>query len=283
MNVELDQTAIRAAFSQPDNDGKFTGAFAEYLARLGKTRPAVIFAFPPKAAGTFLRTAAIAAVDGQMMRIAHAQGERDAQPYLPLFIAYYSGLMGPKPLVTHVHMQALHANRCFIEAFDLKPVTMLRSIPDMLASYWDMLETDDAELANGLNSHFPPQFRTLPREHKADFLVDILAPWYAGYFATWLEYAQDSPGRVCVLDYNAFLEAPDTTLEAALAHAGMPRPRGICGAAIQGAWAERTELRFNRGETGRGLTYFSTQQIARIRRMLSHYPVLDAVAGQLVD
>ena len=281
MAVALDPTAIRAAFSQPDNDGTFTGAFADYPAELGQRRPALIFAFPPKAAGTFLRSAAITAIDGQLMRIVHAQGERDAQPYLPLFISYYLGLMGDKPLVTQVHMQALRANRRFFEAFDMKPVAMMRSIPDMLASYWDMLETDDAALADGLNARLPPHFRALPREAKSDFLVDILAPWYVSYFATWLEYAAQAPQRICVLDYGEFLHAPALALEKALAHAGTPRPREICEAAVGAAWTERMQWRFNRGETGRGEAYFSPSQLARIRRMLSHYPVLDRVAGRL--
>jgi hypothetical protein len=278
----LDPTAITAAFAQPDNDGSFAGAFGDYLAELGSRRPALIFAFPPKAAGTFLRTAAIVAVDGQLIRIVHAQGGRDAQPYLPLLISYYAGGMGEKTLVTHVHMQALQANRRLLEAFDLKPVTMLRSIPDMLASYWDMLETDDTALADGLNCHFPANFRSLPHGQKAELLVDVLAPWYVGYYATWIAYAEESPRRVCVLDYDDFLQAPDITLETALMHARLPRTRAICRAAIDEVWQEKDQFRFNRGEAARGGDYFSAQQIARIRRMLSHYPVPDRVAERLV-
>ncbi|MGD0190092.1 MAG: hypothetical protein ABSD74_05080, partial [Rhizomicrobium sp.] len=134
-----DSLAVRAAFAQPDNNGEFTGEFGAYLAELSARRGAVVFTFPPKAAGTFLRTAAITAIDGQLMRIAHAQGGRDGQPYLPLLVGYYSGLMGEKTLVTHIHMLALPANRRLIEVFDLRPIAMMRSIPDMLASYWDML------------------------------------------------------------------------------------------------------------------------------------------------
>ena len=67
------------------------------------------------------------------MRTVHAQGGRDASFYLPTFLMYYAGGFPARPLVTHVHMQALPANRHFIEALDLKPVIMMRAIPDMLA------------------------------------------------------------------------------------------------------------------------------------------------------
>ncbi len=93
-------------------------------------------------------------------------------------------------------MQALTANQKFIEAFDLKPVIMLRPIPDMLASYCDMLEHDPAALAEGLNGRIPPAFTAWDRARKTDFLIDMLGPWYASYFATWLNYAAQAPRRV---------------------------------------------------------------------------------------
>jgi hypothetical protein len=279
--MALDGDAIQAVFTQPNNDGTFAGDFHTYLRNLGLRRKVLMFAFAPKAAGTFLRTAAITAIQGQLIRVVYAQGGRDAEPYMPLFIRYYVGLMGMKTLVTHVHMQALPANRRFIEVFNLKPIVMLRSIKDMLASYWDMLESDDAALEDGLNCRFPKNFRELPRERKADFLVDILGPWYASYFATWLEYAGDDPGRVLILDYDEFRASPAAVLEKSLAHAGLARPREICEEAVRLTWEERTQFRFNRGEAGRGKDYFSQAHVARIAKLLSYYPALDAVAAQL--
>src|ERR1700743_1890847 len=119
MHAALDTRAIDAAFAQPDSDGNFTGVVADYLRSLGMKRPMLFFAFAPKAAGTFLRAAAIEAVDGQLVRTVHAQGGRDAQLYLPVFVHYYLGGLCDGPLVAHVHMQALPANRCFLEAFDI--------------------------------------------------------------------------------------------------------------------------------------------------------------------
>jgi len=281
MAAELDAPAIAAAFSQPDNDGSFSGELETYLKGLGKSCPAVLFAFAPKAAGTFLRTAAVRAINGQLVRTVYAQGGRDAQPYLPIFIRYYLGLLGERPLVTHVHMQALPANRRFIETLDLKPIVMIRPIKDMLASYWDMLESDDQALLDGLNCRFPPDFRGLSRERKADFLVDMLGPWYASYFATWLQYADDDPDRVCVLNYDELQSSPERVLEKALAHAGLTRPPEVCAAAVHLVWQEREKHRFHRGETGRGSDYFSPRHIACIDRMLSYYSALDRFADRL--
>jgi hypothetical protein len=282
MASPFDVGAFTAAFALPGIDGTFTGPFGDYLRALGTRRPSVILAFPPKTGGTFLRAAAVKAVDGQLTRMVHAQGGRDAQFYLPYFIGYYLAIAENKTVVTHVHMLALPANRNFIEAFDLKPAIMVRSIPDMLASYMDMLEADDMALEGGLNCRFPPNYRNLPRETKADFAVDILAPWYANYYATWFEFAAESPGRVLVLDYEDFARTPARVLERTLAHAGLPTAYERCDAAVQSSLETKQELRFNRGEVGRGKSYFFRDQLARIAKLLSYYPVLKDIAPKLV-
>ncbi len=278
----LDENAVRAAFTQPNNDGSFPEAFRNYLRTLGAQRPSVILAFPPKAAGTFLRTAAIVAVKGQLVRAVHAQGGRDAQPYLPVFLSYFCGQLGNEPLVTHMHIQALPANRHFFGAFDLRPIIMLRSIADMLASYRDMLDADPVARAEGLNCAIPADYSEWPDNVKSDFLIDVLAPWYVGYYATWLAYAGEEPDWVCTLSYGDFLHAPAETLFTLLDHADLPVSRAACDAAIAETWGERGEHRFNRGENGRGRQYFSAEQIARLSQMLLYYPILREREAELL-
>jgi hypothetical protein len=111
-----------------------------------------------------------------LLRAVHALGGRDATPYLPTFISYFSGNLTPQPMVAHMHMQALPANVNFLEAFDIRPIVMTRSIPDMLASYWDMLESDPESRKDGLNCLIPDDFPEMAQTRKADFLIDILGP-----------------------------------------------------------------------------------------------------------
>lgn len=273
MQAAIDKRAIDAAFAQPDNDGNFTGVFADYLRSLGLKRPVLFFSFAPKAAGTFLRSAAVEAVGGQLVRVVHAQGGRDAQPYLPVFVNYFLGGLCEGPLVAHVHMQALPANRHFLEAFGIKPIVMLRSIPDMLASYWDMLETSAQARTDGLNCPIPEAFPAFSAAQKADFMIDMIAPWYVHYFATWRDYARAKPDDVCVLHYADFAADPAHVLETALDHAELTRSRFICQTALDGAWKDRAALRFNKGTSGRGRTYFSDAHRERLARMLDYHPV----------
>ena len=283
MNQTFDIEAAYAAFASPRCDGSFEPDFYDYLRSLGETRPGIVLAFPPKAAGTFLRTACIVAVRGVLVRTVHAQGGRDASFYLPTFLSYYANNRPAQTLVTHVHMQALPANRHFIDAFGLKPVIMMRAIPDMLASYLDMLESDPLSADNWLNISVPDDYSCLDDAGKADFIVDMMGPWYASYFSTWLNYASELPDRVCVLTYDGFVANPAGTLQELLAHSRTPRSQKDCQAALDEVWAERSLFRFNQGFSGRGRSRFSASQIARIERQVNFYPNLRPLREMLVS
>ena len=281
MAATFDSNSINLLFQRPDTDGAFKGAALVQMRALGKRRPILLLCFAPKAAGTFFRQVAIEAVNGGVFRVTHAQGGRDATPYLPAFVACYLDAAA-RPVVVHIHMQALAANRNFLDAFGLKPVIMLRSLPDMLASYWDMLDTDPAARADGLNCLIPSDFVSKSREAKADFMVDIVAPWYASYFATWKDYADAAPETVCVLRYDAFRAEPAATVHRALTHAGFAVSRETCDAAAEKVWSERDAFRFNKGVGGRAETYFSPAHIERLARMLAQYPQLVPWMGELI-
>jgi hypothetical protein len=279
--MSLQDKLANAAFSPPNCDGSFDPEFADYLNDLGATRPSVVLAFAPKAAGTYLRSACVAAVGGALVRTVHAQGGRDASFYLPTFLLYYAGGFPARPLITHVHMQALPANRHLIEALGLKPVIMIRSIPDMLASYADMLDGDSLSPDNWLNMRIPENFPSLGDAAKADFIIDRMAPWYVSYFSTWLEYAK-ADSRVLILDYDEFRADPDATLMTLLAHSGLPRSRQECRRALDAVWEDRSEFRFNKGVSGRGRARFTPAQVARLERQIDFYPDLAAMKKRLI-
>jgi hypothetical protein len=281
--IAFDEEAVAAAFAQPETEGGFPPDFAAYLRELGAVRPSVFLMFAPKAAGTYLRSAAVEACGGQVTRVVHAQGGRDAVLYLPALLNYYAHGFPSRTLVTHVHMQALPSNVAMMEALNLRPVIMMRSIPDMLASYWDMLDDADEITANHwLNQQLPPQFKTLSDRDKGDYLIEMMAPWYVSYFATWIDYLQAAPERVLMLDYDGFRADPAASLQALLIHSRLPAPRENCEAALAQVWKERRLFRFNKGVAGRGRDRFSPLQLSRLSRMLAFYPQLEPVAARLI-
>lgn len=281
MSIPLEVEAAEAMFAPLAADGSFDPDTAKYLNELGHARPCVVLAFPPKAAGTYLRSATVAATNGQLVRTVHAQGGRDASFYLPTMLLYYAAGIPACPMVTHVHMQALPANRFFMEALDLRPVIMMRSIPDMLASYLDVLVDEPLRGDKWLNIKVPEHYPSLSDTEKGDFIIDMMAPWYVSYFSTWLDYAATDP-RVLVLDYNEFRGDPAATLETLLAHSRLPRSRAHCQEALDLVWAQRTSYRYNKGVSGRGQQRFTPVQIARLQRQVDYYPNLATVRDRLI-
>ena len=281
MSAVLDSNAILAAFAQTGTDGGFDANTLAYLKSVGARRRMVFLAFAPKAAGTFFRQAAIYAIGGDLFRLPHAQGGRDGVPYLPTLLALYLDEKLPE-IVTHIHMQAFASNRHVMSAFGIRPVIMLRNLPDMLTSFWDMLEVDAVARAEGLNCVVPSDFVDLSRTRKAEFMVDIIAPWYASYFASWRSFLYASPAQVCVLRYGEFRRDATASLKSALTHSGFAVSDATCKEALDRAWSERSSFRFNKGTEGRAKTYFSENHLAQIARQLSHYPQLDAWMADLM-
>jgi hypothetical protein len=281
MQVHIDAGSLNEIFALPSLDGRFEGQLANLARELGQRRPIILFAFPPKSAGTYLRSAAMLATGGSLARIVHAEGGRDPAPYLPTLIAYYLGGVTEGPLVTHIHMQATIGNRHFLNAFDIRPVIMMRSVPDMLASLWDMVEANP-RTPFGLSFLVPEEFPYMSRARKSEFFIDMMGPWYASYFASWLHYEEDDPERVCVLHYRDFKENPAEVLKRALEHAKVARTYEECKVALQRTWGDREKFRYNRGVSGRGRDYFSQDQIKRVTRMLSHYDILEPHMDELL-
>ncbi len=275
MLAVIDNNAIQAVFAQPAPDGAFEGDCLSYLRGLGASRSILFLAFAPKVAGTFFRQAAIQVLGGGLYRLSHAQGGRDGVPYLPNMLAYYLN-KDLSEVIVHIHMQAFGANRHFLSAFGVRPVIMLRNLPDTLASFWDMLESDPVSRAQCLNCVVPDDFVRMSRTQKADFMLDIIAPWYASYFASWKSFVDEAPKEVCVLRYRDFCQDPAQSLHAAITHAGHVVSRSRCTAAVEQVWHDRDKLRYNKGKQGRGQDYFSAAQIAELTRKLSHYPQLNA-------
>jgi hypothetical protein len=280
--IPFDSDAIVAAFAQPSGDGSLDPNVEAYLNEVGGTRSSVVLAFPPKAAGTFLRTAAITAVDGQLVRTTYAPGGSADSFYLPTFLNYYCGANPARTMVTHVHMQAFLSNRAVIEALDLRPAIMIRSIPDMLASYADELAPDPLAEIKWLNVSVPTAYPQLTDEEKGDFLIEMMGPWYASYYATWITYAAKQKGRVCLLRYDNFVADSAGALESLLAHSRLPRPRLTCEAAIDAVWGKRRDYRYNKGVSSRGYEYFTVAQVEKLKKQVAHYPVLEAWLEQLI-
>lgn len=280
--MTLNELLNKTIFTLPRSDGMYDPEMTEIIKTIAQNRKVVLFAFPPKCAGTFLRTAAVYALGGALVRGVHAQGGREAQLYLPTFLKYFLGGVCEGPMVSHVHMQARVGNCHFIEALSLNPVVMVRSIPDMLVSLSDMYGQEVDALDENVMCVVPQEYLYWDNARKADFLIDMVAPWYVSFFASWVAYAAQKPNTVLILHFAEVMNSPETVLERILRHSGLTQPAEKCREAIEYVWNRRSEFRYNKGIEGRGHAFFAASQHARLRRLIAQYPLLTQWQDELL-
>lgn len=281
MGFEINAEVLQSIFVLPDPDGRYTPELENYFSDIASRRKIALFSFPPKCGGTFLRSAAVAALKGQIYRACYSQGGGEMQFYLPVFLWYFCNFDMPQ-MVTHVHMQARMSCRNFIRQFNMKPVTMIRSVPDMLVSCRDMFLNDPNEIRENMMCAVPEVFRIWGPEKQADFMICMLAPWYFSYLSSWITYAREEPERVLLLHFEDFRASPTDALMKSLAHFGLPQTRETCESATKLVWANRQKFRYNKGENGRGKDFFSSEHFKILEKMFAQYPALAGYHDELL-
>lgn len=261
-------------FSTPEPSGEFTGVLKDNMDALSRRRPVALVVSPPACDGASLCKAAALAIDGQEVCTVHAEGGREAQFYLPTFVYYYIGGVCQGTMVTHVHLQAKPGNRFFIEALHLKPVVLVRSIPDLLMALADAFAHDAKALADSIASFVSPDFPGYSHTEKTNFLVDMVAPWLVSFYASWFEYAEIQPERVLLLRYDDWRRSSSGALAAALRHCGLSQPATVCDAAIDRIRREGGQAPDFACAEDEKKNFFSSQQQETLSRLILRYPAL---------
>jgi hypothetical protein len=287
-SLTLPQAALEFLFVQPDIDGDYRPALVEQVRRQCQNRPYIFLAFPPKCGGTFIRDIVGRVADAALCRAGHALGGRDATPYVPMLTLHMLSPTGPKALMTHAHMIGHHSNIQLLNLFGIKPVVMKRSIPDMLCSYADMLETEGRYPDGSYNwsilcgVHTDPSFLHFDFDERLDFLVYHQAPWYIQFYASWRRADRNKSIPVHWTNYDAFGADPIRTITGILDFYGLSDKASAVPEAVAQAQANRNTLRFNKGVSGRGLAFLKPHHIQHLHRLAQGYPDIDFVAEGLL-
>ncbi len=288
--LEITNASLQLLFVQPSIHGEYPPELVQQIQRQCQNRPYIFLAFPPKCGGTFIRDVVgrLSGAGPIASRPGHALGGRDVTPYLPMLVAQMFSPTGPKAIMTHAHMIAHYSNIQLLNLFRIKPVVMKRSIPDMLCSYADMLETEGRD-ANGKYNwsilcgvHTDPSFLDFDAEARVDFLVYHQAEWYIQFYASWLRADRNGFLPVHWTTYDAFRTDAVRTIAGILAFYGLSDKTAGVPQAVAQAQTNKHALRFNKGVTGRGLTLLKAHHIEHLHRLAHGYPDIDFVAEGLL-
>lgn len=216
----------------------------------------VLIACAPKTGSTYLMTL-LAMLPGFSRVILNVAGGRQEEELRQdrLLAFHHLDYVAKNHIVCSDHRAAL------IARYGLKTIVLTRSLADSIVSFRDHV----VSAAGDLPLFEPPDnFATLAKPEQYDALIDLAAPWYINFAASWLNRA-DEVGPV-FLRYETLVKRPVETMRDIADSFGIEADEATIAAAV--ANASRFNTRLNVGITGRGLSELSPAQMGRLNRLL---------------
>jgi len=157
-----------------------------------------------------------------------------------------------------------------MQAFDIRPVVLVRNIFDSVISQLDFYN-DGAYF----NTYFRTDFRSLDEETKIDLLIDNVIPWYFQFVASWSLVEKQKSLEIRWVSYEELIRDKPATVEHVLRFYGLGASRRSIEEKINDTESGQRKNRFNKGVEGRGASRLTNPQKDRIRNLAKYYPSTD--------
>lgn len=225
----------------------------------------IFIACVPKSASTFLKNLLVSLTGYRDVFMVYAAGQNEHEIYLPTLRE-----AAHLDTVTQQHCRASFANVQMMQAFDIKPVVLVRNIFDSVMSLLDFYDKGAF-----YNSYFREDFRLLDEETKIDLLIDNIIPWYFQFVASWSLVEKQKSLDIFWLSYEDLIADKPSAIQDVLRFYGFGAARRGIEQKIRETESESRKIRFNKGVKGRGESRLSERQKGRIRRLAKYYPATD--------
>ena len=191
--------------------------------------------------------------------------ENEQELYLPA-IRY----MARTDKIVQQHCRASTPNIHLIQAFDMKPVVLVRNLFDTLVSLMDFWDGTAVR-----NSYFYGNWRDFDRDAKLETLTGHVAPWYVSFFASWKMAEGSGSLDPYWVTYETMMSNKTETLMTVMTFAGLAPDAQKIDGLVSNLEANRQSTRLNKGVSGRGDDAFSADQKSRIRDLTNAFPDID--------
>lgn len=225
----------------------------------------IFIACVPKSASTFLKNLLVSLTGYRDVFMVYAAGQTEHELYLPTLRE-----AAHLDTVTQQHCRASDANVQMMQAFDIKPVVLVRNIFDSVMSLLDFYDKGAF-----YNSYFRADYQSLDEETKIDLLIDNVIPWYFQFVASWSLVEKQGSLEIFWLSYEDLIADKPSAIQSVLEFYGLGAARRGIEQKIKETESEERKIRFNKGLKGRGESSLSDRQKERIRRFAKYYPGTD--------
>lgn len=235
--------------------------------RLPGDRKHVLLACFPKSGSTYLARLMTNAGGYTHMHLSDGVKGGEHEPSVARLLLHHH-----TDYVTQLHLRCSLGTAQIIEKFSLLPVVLYRDIFDTVISMTDDLRNDPFEYPAFASpfpiAYIPSNVRLLADEELVSFVIDMLVPWYLGFYGSWYRY----PGRKICLSYRELVEETPRVLLAISDYFQLGWSDSAVAQAI--ARAAREDTRRNRAVAGRGRS-LSDDQRQRIVDMCRYFEGVD--------
>ena len=225
----------------------------------------VLIACMPKSGSSFLKEALHCLTGWPDAGFSYAYFQNEQELYLPYLVA-----VDRLNTVTQQHCRATVANVQILQGFDIRPVVLVRSLPDVVMSLVDFYDGGAV-----VNTFFASDWQALSADAKRDLIVDHVMPWYVSFYASWQHAAAAKRLDCLFVRYEDMIADKAATLIRIADFLGLAKSADECRAAVAKAEGDRSKIRFNRGVAGRGAATLTADQQARLRRLADPYRSID--------
>ncbi len=226
----------------------------------------IFIACAPKSGSTFLKNVLVTLTGYKDLFSVYAALQNEHELDLPQLAKF-----GMVNSVTQQHSRASEANIHLMQAFNIKPVVLVRNIFDTAISLLDFYKGGFT-----FSTYFTREdFDSFDRDQQIDLMIEFVLPWYFQFVASWQRVEAEKRLQVYWLTYENMIADKPTAVERVLnfcgLSAGIPNIEKVIGESESDTRANR----FNKGVAGRGKESLSPDQKERIIRLARHYPKND--------
>lgn len=219
----------------------------------------------PKSGSTFLKNALLYLTGYRDAFMVNTPSQFEQDLYLPTLLR-----TAKRNTVTQQHCRASDINVFIMQAFEIRPVVLVRNVFDAVVSLLDFY--------NGgayANSYFREDYSGLDPQTKVDLIIDNFVPWYFQFVVSWEMAQKQERLDMCWLNYEDMIADKTGTVLKILNFYGLTASEKDINETITRIESQKEKTRFNRGVSGRGAEGLSRYDKDRITNHAKYYPSAD--------
>jgi tetratricopeptide (TPR) repeat protein len=225
----------------------------------------VFIACVPKSASTFLKNTLVSLTGYRDLFAVYSAWQTEQEIYLPSIIEFAA-----QNTVTQQHCRASEANIQIMQAFNIRPVVLVRNIFDAVVSMADFYRQGAF-----FNSYFREDFPALSEEKQVDLLIAHIVPWYLQFVASWRLAEKEQRLELLWMTYEDLTQNKGDSIGLLLEFYGLGAARGNIERVLSANDENSRKNRFNKGVAGRGKTGLTDAQKQRIIDLSAYHITTD--------